>query len=203
MSKILDLYSQLLNDRERFTDEVFYDEIYKQVCPRLTVVDIGAYQGEFGFYCLPFASKIYAIEPDPLPYTKLVETIIQFELEDKMFPFPIAISGENKERDFYASGFGGSSLINIADNPQNIIKVRTLSLNSFLEENNIDHVDILKIDCESSESEIFIATDIDKALSEVDLIIGEDHGYKNIIKDVLERNKFAVNFDKPGFFARR
>ena len=203
MSKILDLYSQLLNDRERFTDEVFYDEIYKQVCPRLTVVDIGAYQGEFGFYCLPFASKIYAIEPDPLPYTKLVETIIQFELEDKMFPFPIAISGENKERDFYASGFGGSSLINIADNPQNIIKVRTLSLNSFLEENNIDHVDILKIDCESSESEIFIATDIDKALSEVDLIIGEDHGYKNIIKDVLERNKFTVNFDKPGFFARR
>lgn len=202
---ILDLYAELLKDRERFIDEVFEAEIYKLACPRLTVVDVGAYRGEFGFYCLPFADKIYCIEPDPHPYASLIEYIKDFGLEDKVSSFPIALSNKNGPRVLYASGYGGSSLQGedhvSAGNKE--IKVDTLTLNSFLTQNGIEFVDILKIDVESSEGEILLADDIEPALARVKLIIGEDHGCGEIVRKVLERNGFEVNFKAGLFWGRK
>ena len=75
MSKILELYAELLDSKQRFLDEIFVAEIYKGACPKLTIFDLGAYEGEFSFYCLNFAKKIYAFEPDPTPFAILKKRI--------------------------------------------------------------------------------------------------------------------------------
>lgn len=203
MSRILNLYSQLLKDKERFVDEVFEAEIYKQARPQLIVVDIGAYQGEFGFYCLPFSKKVYAIEPDPKPYAMLKKYIRTFELEDRIVPFPVAIAGKGGVRKLHASGGGGSSLLEPDAESDKQVKVRALTLNEFFKENNLDHINILKIDCEGSEKEILEALDIDLALGKVDLVIGEDHGYETLIGEVLERNRLIVTYEGPVFIGKR
>ena len=202
---ILDLYEDL-NKRyrggARFIDEVFFSEIYKSVCPRLTVVDLGAYEGEFSFYCLPFAKDIYAVEPDPTPFSVMNGMVTKYKLEEVVRVFPVAISSETKMGLLHASGGGGSAVANEPDDKT--VKVQLYTLNDFLEQNKIDHVDILKMDVESSEKDILVGQGIEEALSKVDLIVGEVHfGCGELVQKVLESNGFVITNDPAAFVARR
>src|SRR3990167_9957193 len=153
MSKILDLYVDIKESEQRFVDEVFEAEIYRAACPQLTIIDAGAYEGEFSFYCLNFAKKIYALEPDPGPYKILEERINQYDLGKIIKIFPMAITGKSGDRVLYASGFGGSRLLPDTDDEHGDdkkVKVSTLSLVDFFKKNRIKEVDILKIDVEGA-----------------------------------------------------
>ncbi len=185
MSKILNLYKRLLEEDGRFVDEVFASEIYKPGLPQLTIVDIGAYEGEFSFYCLPMATKIYAVEPDPQPYKTMENRVKEFQFEDVMEIFNIAISGKSEERRFLPSGTGGSRLFT-DQSTEDTILVQSLTLNDFLKQNKIEEVDILKIDVEGSELEIFNAEDFKEASCKIKTIVGEMHGGQEGIQKRLE-----------------
>src|SRR3990167_703485 len=202
MSRVLELYKKIFDNKERFVNEVFEDEIYKWVCPQLTIVDIGAYEGEFGFYCYNFAKKIYAIEPDPRPYKVLQKHIKDFEL-DKIQAFPIAISGKTGSRMFNPTGFGGSTLLGPDGEGEGFIKVDSLSLKDFFDQNDIHHVDILKIDVESSEYEIFNAEDFKDIADRIETIIGEPHKGVDEVKNILEPLVFNITTKPSTFIARR
>lgn len=196
---ILDLYGELnkkYRDGARFIDEVFVDEIYKSARPRLTVVDLGAYEGEFSFYCLPFAKDIYAVEPDPMPFRVMNSLVTKHELEEIIRVYPVAISKKTKMGLLHASGGGGSAVVNSPDD--RTVEVQLYTLNDFFEQNKINHVDILKMDVESSEKDILVGRGIEEALSKVDLIIGEVHtGCEELFQEVLESNGFVITND-PG-----
>ena len=178
MSRILELYSELLESKQRFLDEVFEQEIYRRACPQLTIVDLGAYEGEFSFYCLNFAKRIYAFEPDPRPYKVLEERVKKYELGGIIKIYPMAVSVTDGERVLYASGAGGSRLIAEDDTDHSgdkKIKVKSVSLKTFLERNKIDKVGILKIDVEGVEDEIFQSEAFKEIAPRIETIIGEDH----------------------------
>ena len=177
MSKILELYKYLLDGftddpPKRFIDEIFKDETYKSVCPQLTIIDGGAYEGEFGFYCLPFAKVIYAFEPDPRPFKVMDETIKEFELQDVIKHSSKALAGENGKRWFHNSGYGGSTLQG-KDPGRGEIEVETTTLATVIKENKIKRVDILKVDMEHSEKEVLTASDFSEVASIIKMIIGE------------------------------
>ena len=202
---ILDLYEELNKKHRsgtRFIDEVFVDEIYKSARPRLTVVDLGAYEGEFSFYCLPFAKDIYAVEPDPMPFRVMNNMVTKHELEEIIRVYPVAISSETKMGLLHASGGGGSSIVNSPDD--RTVEVQLYTLNDFFEQNKINHVDILKMDVESSEKDILVGQGIEEALSKVDLIIGEVHfGCGELVQKVLESNGFVITNDPSVVVAKR
>jgi len=194
---ILDLYSHLNQNGQRFVDEVFVAEIYSRCKPKLTVVDLGAFNGEFAYYCLPFADAVYCVEPDPGPYTKMVEIIEKFKLEDKIFTFPIAISGKDGKRHFNVNGGGGGTLLGQGNDKG--LEIDTLTLNSFLKREGLDKVDILKIDVESAEGEIFSAPDFQEAADKIKYIIGEPHTGEQV-RPFLENAGFKVNFWPESIF---
>ena len=202
---ILDLYEELnkkYRSGARFIDEVFISEIYKSACHKLTVVDLGAYEGEFSFYCLPFAKDIYAVEPDPMPFRVMNNMVTKHKLEEIIRVYPVAISSETKMGLLHASGGGGSSIVNSPDD--RTVEVQLYTLNDFFEQNKINHVDILKMDVESSEKDILVGQGIEEALSKVDLIIGEVHfGCGELVQKVLESNGFVITNDPAAFVARR
>jgi len=202
ISRILELYKEISGNGQRFIDEIFEAEIYKWACPQLTIVDIGAYEGEFGYYCYNFARKIYSIEPDPRPYKILQKHIKDYEL-DKMQCFPIAISGKSGKRMFNPSGYGGSTLLGPDGGGEGIIEVDSLTLKDFFEENNIHHVDILKIDAESSEYEIFKTPDFKNVAERIVTIIGESHGGVDQLKEVFEPLEFNIISKESIFVAKR
>ena len=178
MSRILELYKELFDSKQRFIDEVFEQEIYKKANPQLTIIDLGAYEGEFAFYCLNFAKRIYAFEPDPRPFKVLEERVKKYELGKIIKAYPMAVSVTDGERVLYASGAGGSRLIAADDTDHSgdkKIKIKSVSLKTFLERNKINKVDILKIDVEGVEEEIFQSEAFKEIAPRIETIIGEDH----------------------------
>ena len=192
MINTLALYSHLFEHQEdRFIKETFDGE-YDAARPKLTVLDIGAFEGDFSFYCLPFAKIIYAFEPDPLPYKVFEESIEDFGLGEVVKLYQCAISGKTGSRGFYNTGGGGSSFAEINPADEGRKTIDTYSLNDFLLEKKIEFVDIVKVDVEGAEKEIFSAPDFPEAASKIKYIIGEDHGGGGAFKDYLLPLGFAV-----------
>jgi len=126
--------------------------------------DIGACLGESiskfdGF------DEIYCFEPSPYAYDNLVKVI---ENDSRIKCFQLAISDENGEKDFYYHDhYGYSSLLEIdqssefakkchQDDPgfdyvMAVIKVQTKRLDTFMKENNIEHIDFIKIDTQGND----------------------------------------------------
>lgn len=188
MSKILELYRDILENNHRFIDEIFKDDSYRGALPQLTIIDAGAYEGEFSFYCYNFAKIVYAFEPDPKPYAILASRVRDFKL-DKIQALPLALAATSGQRSFYASGGGGSMLRETTDSPESIT-VAAISLDDFIKDNNIDEIDILKIDIEDGEGEIFNSPDFPKIAKKIKLIIGE---HLAASKDALLANGFTLD----------
>lgn len=171
---ILDLYKNI-DQTQRFVDEVFLAETYKPVRPQLTIIDGGAYEGEFSYYCLPFAKVIYAFEPDPTPFAYMDNMIKKHGLGDVIKHSNLALAGYIGERYFHNSGYGGSTLSasNLIYQPQDEIRVKTTTLATVVKENNLEVVDILKLDMEDAETEVLAAPDFLEVADRVKMIIGE------------------------------
>jgi len=65
----------------------------------------------------------------------------------------------------------------------NVIKVKSITLNSILEENNITNIDYLSIDTEGSELSVLKSIDLDKYY--VRVISAEHNGYNDDVKNYL------------------
>lgn len=192
---ILDLYRSLDTNR-RFVSEVFDAEIYKEVCPQLNIIDAGAYEGEFSFYALLFANKILAYEPDPAPYKVLSKHIKKHNLSDKIKHFDIALSDTNSTAIIANTGDGGSQMADSGDG----VQVVTQTLATAMRENNMEFVDILKIDIESSEDRVFRAKDFPGVADKINLIIGE---HLSGVSDILTELGFQREEYTHGLIFRR
>lgn len=163
--KNLNKYQQLYKD-DRFYREIFIDEVYKMVFDKKkdVVLDIGALAGEFSFWIE--GNTVYALEPQKECFEELTANIKEFGFKN-VLPFRLAISGQNGERSLETNTRGGGYLSKVGE------VVQTVSLASFIKENNIDKVDILKIDVEGAENEIFTASDFKEVADKITCIIGE------------------------------
>lgn len=126
------------------------------------ILDIGANIGETALFIYRklFKNKplIYTIEPNKSNYRYLVRNIKLNNSSHYIFPFKIAITGRTGighlkyEGDKFDGGF--------IDNTRNKTwskseKVKTVSLVDFCSRNKIKNIDLLKMDIEGSEYEIF------------------------------------------------
>lgn len=152
---------------KRFFEEVFEEGIYnpvKELGNVNVVIDAGAATGEFSLWQEVRANTIYAIEGFDELYKHLVENVSDFS---KINPFNIALGGENKNAYMAGEANGGARLSE--EETQRPIQVKTLA--TFMKENNIDQVDVLKIDIEDGEREVFHAPDF--PADKIKFIIGE------------------------------
>ena len=170
---LLNLYKDL-DPTERFVVETFEVQNYNPVRPQLTIIDGGAYQGEFSFYCLPFAKKIYAFEPDPRPFNRMNDLINQHGLGDIIKHYPIALAGTNGYRYLHNSGYGGSVMLGeTVTQPGGSVRVETITLAKLFEDEKIKQVDILKLDMEEAEEEVLKIPEFPELSKRIKMIIGE------------------------------
>jgi FkbM family methyltransferase len=99
------------------------------------------------FYDNLTPKKIYAFEPEPNNYELLCETIKNNKLEEIIIPIKYAISNR-KTTLLISSNDGASALSEIYGD----FKVNTITIDDFVDQNNID-VGIIKMDIEGHEYE--------------------------------------------------
>ena len=192
-------FSYLLNYEDLFsTYEKYYFNDYEKLYNKKflvkegsTILDIGAHIGTFS---VPLAYKnnvkIFCLEPDPINFSFLKKNIQINNLEKKIIPLKKALYFNNDSVNFNIGD--ATTRGNIAEigfykaktNP-NVIEVETISIDKLVAENNIDNIDILKIDCEGSEF-FFIKSFSDEIFKKISNIFIEIHPLDDESKNPLD-----------------
>ena len=190
--------------RESTSDVKIWQEVFHDNCYHLnasvkgrTVIDIGANIGAFS--CLASklgASKVVSFEAASLNYEVFSENAKQF---NNIFPFNLAAGDTDdgtlnmyNEEEFLRQfdpetiekikdgslplNYGGYWSGNFINGSQ---RVKTITLSTAMEQNNIYYLDLLKIDCESCEWLIFANMSKD-TFSKIGEMIGEYHLFGNV-----------------------
>jgi FkbM family methyltransferase len=173
--------------------------------------DVGACKGESipkfkGF------DKIYAFEPAPYVFDILTK---KYKNDSRIECHQIAISDEDTYRSFnYHNHYGYSSFLEIDkegefakkcqeedpgfDDVTLVFDVQTKRLDTFMQENHIEHIDFLKIDTQGTD--LNVIKSLGKMINKVDIIEAEVQIkplYKNSFQkeeiiDFMEKNNFNL-----------
>lgn len=184
---------------DRYINEVLMGGEYGFLSYFPTIIDIGANIGTFSFYMYDHADRIYALEPAKENFDCLIETIRENNL-DKITPLQMAISNQsfvqNMERIGEAGG-GGWRLSESGDYP---VDARTLK--DFMDSQNIEYADLIKMDVEGWEGRIINTPFFPK--DRIGTIIGEyHHGIAEDLQGLLEYMGFKYMTIKNNHFIAR
>jgi FkbM family methyltransferase len=136
-----------------------------------TVVDVGA---NIGVASLQFrarypGARIVCCEPDPNTFPKLQRNL---GADPNAELVNVAIAAEDGERILFSSPAAVVSSFQRTLPEQREVPVRTTTLARLFDDHGLDRVDLLKVDVEGAETEVFS----DPApLARVDAIVGEIH----------------------------
>lgn len=183
--------------------EIFHSECYKEgkIKKDAVYIDIGANVGNSAFYFKDWAKKIYALEPNPHIF-KCLEKNMKNHKNVECFNIGIApYTGEDHL--FSGKGEGAAqTLFSTEETSTYSVPAKFMALDEFMEEQGIEHVDVLKIDAEGAEFVIFPSVSFESAAKKIDHIIGETHygckgGFPDIIPVILDDYGFDTIAPEP------
>jgi FkbM family methyltransferase len=118
-----------------------------------TVVDIGAHVGSFSLWLSAHTPcQIVAVEPNPVAYRFLQENVAS--LGRSISSMSLALAGSNGERTIYDAGFPGISSFSSSETSRSF-QVEAITLEELLNRTGFAEVDLLKMDIEGAEREVF------------------------------------------------
>lgn len=187
-------------------EEIFKSRIYDPYVygrKDLTIIDVGGNLGLFTIYAQPFAKQIYTIEPSG-EHIKVINKMVEFNEFKNVRVCQFALSSKDGEEKFYH--YNNKTMYslygNIAQTPgstvvatgEEIVKLKRLD--TFFKEENIEHVDFMKLDVEGVEFEITGSDSFKNVASKIDTIVCEVHTFSgrnpNQILDAFKNNGFKV-----------
>jgi FkbM family methyltransferase len=128
-----------------------------------TVVDIGANIGIFTLYAATKTKKrVYSFEPFPANFEYLQQNISLNEF-NYVTPHLAAVSDKVETRNFLVNESTSHHLAdeNRKNNSEGYIEVQTVTLKHIMDQNGLDHIDFLKLDCEGGEGYVLLSTPLD------------------------------------------
>jgi FkbM family methyltransferase len=129
---------------------------YLKLEPDATVVDVGANIGDFTIQAAKLcpAGRVYAIEPIA-GYCECIERQLQLNRLENAVVLNLALGGQEGEIEIHEAGLQSSAYWG----DRGGTRVRLSTLQSVMRENNIDKIDLLKMDCEGAEWDILPAAE--------------------------------------------
>lgn len=181
--------------------EIFYDKVYERDYVRVSiddiVVDIGANYGVFSLYAANFKpSLIFALEPIKRTFRCMKNNLSNFDV----VCVNKAISDSTGFEMFNVTDVNGNNFsVKNADgfHPSEIKgeeMVETITINDFIKDYNISHIDFLKVDCEGGELDLFETIDVEFLKTKIHKIALEYHSdkIKTTILKKLESCGFKI-----------
>lgn len=188
--------------------EIYFEGVYNDVLNQkkdMVIVDVGANIGVTVQYFRNYAKTVYAIEPSPENLTALKKNV-EFNKWDNVVVCPYALADKDGEMEFAQAPNNRTTNalvdkeVNKAVGPgwyQTRITVPTKSIETFMEENNIDQVDFMKFDPEGSEELILYTDGFKKVAPRIKAIECEFHhaDWQNIVKYLQDLGYEARRYD--------
>ena len=174
---------------------VFIKEDYGKLKPENIVVDIGANIGVYSLYAAYLgAKKVYAYEPNKNAYEVLLQNITNNSLEDVIIPQNMAISDTNNKTVKIPSASSPLNQIiaNDNDNIENYDLINTINVKTIIANNEIEFIDVLKIDCEGCEYSVFFNMKKSTFLKIGNIRMEYHSGPNNRLISCLKTNNFNI-----------
>jgi FkbM family methyltransferase len=186
-------------------EEVYKTGLFESVLPKnkenSVVIDCGANVGITAYYFSSRFGKVYSIEP-----TKEHFDVLQYMLDyneiKNVYPFQFALSMHDKkdEQIFHYNNKTMHSLYGNLQGPNLVMTgteaVELKRLDTFIKEQKIEHVDLLKVDVEGVEYEILCGDSFSNVADKIDTVVCEIHSYSgrnpNQIIQALKLRGFTV-----------
>ena len=160
------------------------------------VIDVGAECGDTPLYYASMGATVYAFEPIKAHFDAMLRNLsLNPELSKRIIPINAAI-GKDGILKFYHSNLAdirdsSSFVYNVHGNNAQVLQVKGYSLEVALKEFNINHVDLLKMDCKGCE---FFLTEndlknVDKVKIEYEAFPYVSHNLEELLM-VLEKSGF-------------
>lgn len=180
---------------------IYIRKDYGNVPDNSIIVDVGANIGVYTVYASLKGNnnKIISYEPMKDNFDILNDNISLNNCQNNVITHNLALASKKEKRKFYLSDAVEHSLIPRGnDSVDKFVEIETITLADVFTQNSIEKIDLLKMDCEGAEYEIFYNT-TDEILKKVKEIRMEFHGLKEgtELKEFFEKKDFTINkFEK-------
>ena len=164
------------------------------------IIDIGAHIGLFCLYASQYCKKgkIFCYEPIKKNFDILTENLELNNIKN-IIPFNSAVSNQsNKTKIFLNSDDSAHSIF---DSGKNSVYVKSTTIKSIFDENEIENCNLLKLDCEGAEYQIIDSISpeyfikIDKIIIEYHLATKNSELYKKLLEKLVD-NSFKTRIEK-------
>jgi len=196
---------ELKQDFENQIYEIWHQECYKSGRRKKNTVylDLGANIGIASLYFRKWAKVIYALEPNPEIFEVLKKNTERY---DNINIFNIGVAPYTGRDFLYSddSPIEAQTMFNKGEGTFAVL-AEFVGLNDFFKENNIDHVDVMKMDIEGAEYVVLPSDSFSQVAFKIDFIIGETHfegkkGFPDVVSLILKDYGFKT---KPGTFNKK
>ncbi len=194
-------------------NDIFLDGVYD--APEIpwntlnTVIDVGAHVGVFALYVASQSptAKVIAYEPEPTNIHTFRKTVDESKLHDRIIIEPVGIAGEAGELKMHVMpGRGEQNSLYRQTESSRSISVPVTTLAASFEKHGIAHCDLLKVNCEGAEYDMFYGLS-DEYFKRIDRIVMNYHLFSldpkhhpAILKEFLEGKGFTVRKLSEGIF---
>ncbi len=191
----LDFFSHEHVDNAKFINNILSGKTYPLINnlePKV-IIDIGANIGAASvFFALSYKkAKIFSFEPTSINYRLLAQNVKKLK---NVTAINCGIFDEDKTEKIYIdnSSPGRNSILKHWTSTEEFEQIKLINFRNFLEANEIDSIDILKIDTEGCE--VPILRSIANYISSTKLIYLEYHSKedKSVIKNLLSETHFVI-----------
>ena len=166
-------------------DEIHIKGVYREIFEGkkdLIVVDAGANCGLVTQYFREYAKQVYAIEPSPEHFEALKKNK-EFNEWDNVAVINAGLFGADGEAEVYTNR-GNLTMNSLTANyNQGGTKIKTITLETLMKENEIDEIDFLKMDIEGSEYPIIKSEGFKRVLPKIKAMVVEFHPWANNNED--------------------
>ena len=196
--------------------DIYHDKIYQSLLPLFKegtlAIDIGANIGLVSMYLSKYFERVISLEPSWEHFDALNRNLQINEITNvkpikkavyiKNGEFPLGGRADNKTMRSLHMGTW--------EDNKSSETVEATTLDKLFEDEKIERVNLLKCDCEGTETEVFSSEGFKKVAPKIDNIIFEVHKWSgrhpNQIRDALKTNGFEVTgfpHDEEIFVARK
>ncbi len=186
--------------------EIFLEDVYnieavvKRIPSKPIIIDIGANAGFFDILILSKIkdAQIFAYEPIPRNVQQINKVLDENPfIKNNVIVQQLAVTGTVTGKiDLYIESEDENSVIasifsDFNKNNANKISVGTITLTDIILKNDLTEIDILKVDCEGSEYDIFYNTDA-SLIRRAKMILLEVHDLDEEKKNIKAMSKFLL-----------
>ena len=163
--------------------EVYKDRDYDRFMPKkkegTLCIDIGANIGVTSYFFSHYFERVISLEPFTEHFNCLTQ-MLEFNKINNVTPINKALYFKEGEFDFGGpdSNKTMTSLHTATwEQGKPKQKTQTITLSKLFEENNVDHVDFMKMDIEGSEFEVLGSSDFGSVADKIGTLFVERHGW--------------------------